>query len=137
VIALRTTDKLLLAAGAACTAAGVWVLRTWDPNAPGGFFPQCIFRMATGYDCVGCGITRALHALAHADPVRALEMNALAVLLLPLVPLMILHGRGWRPAALQPLMGVVMQPRLWIILLPTYWIVRNLPWWPFSWLAAG
>lgn len=134
---LKATDKVLLAAGAVCTAAGVWVLRTWDPNSPGGFFPQCIFKAVSGYDCAGCGITRAFHALVHGDLGRALDMNVLAVLLVPLVPLMVLHGRGWRPAFLQPLMRPVMTPMLWVAVLPVYWIVRNLPWWPFSWLAAG
>lgn len=135
--ALRATDKVLLLAGALCAGVGVWVLRTWDPSAPGSFFPKCIFKAISSYDCVGCGITRAFHALAHGDILRALDMNPLAVLMLPLVPLMVMHGRGWRPAALEPLMRVVMQPMLWVILLPVYWIARNLPWWPFSWLAAG
>jgi hypothetical protein len=117
--------------------AGIVILRTFDPNAPGNFFPKCIFKAFTGFDCIGCGLTRALHALAHGDLVRAFDFNPLAMLALPLMPLMVLEARGQLPKALHPLMVRVMRPKLWIVLLPAYWIARNLPWWPFSWMAAG
>lgn len=135
--ALKAQDRWILAATALAVVAGVWILRTWDPNAEGNFFPKCIFKAVSGFDCVGCGLTRALHALAHGDLMRALDMNPLVVLLVPLVPLMILDARGLTPQALKRFMAVVMTPKLWLILLPAYWIVRNLPWWPFTWLAAG
>ena len=117
--------------------AGFIILRSFDPNAPGNFFPKCIFKAVTGFDCIGCGLTRALHALAHGDLVRAFDLNPLAMLALPLMPLMVLHARGQLPKALHPLMAATMRPKLWIVLLPAYWIARNLPWWPFSWMAAG
>jgi Protein of unknown function (DUF2752) len=135
---LRTPANLLLtAAGAGVIAFGVWILWTFDPNAPNNRFPPCLFRMFTGLHCIGCGLTRALHALAHGDVGGALAMNPLAVLVLPLLPLMVLHGRGWRPGALAPLMRLVMEPRMWLVLLPAYWVARNLPCWPFTWLAPG
>lgn len=136
-LALKTSDRLVLAAVALAAAAGVWVMQHYDPNVAGNFFPKCIFHEATGYWCIGCGLTRALHALVHGDIARAFSMNPLAMLVLPLMPLMLLHERGVRPAVLQPLMSVVMTPKLWMILLPAYWIARNLPWWPFTLLAPG
>ena len=136
-IALRAPHYLALTAAALAAAVGVWLLREFDPNAAHSPFPGCMFRALTGYFCVGCGLTRALHALVHGDIARAFSMNPLAMVVLPLMPLMLLHDRGVRPRALQPLMSVVMTPKLWMILLPAYWIARNLPWWPFTLLAPG
>ena len=83
-------------------------------------------------------IVASIVALAgSAMVVLSSTARASMMLVLPLMPLMLLHDRGVRPAVLQPLMSVVMTPKLWMILLPAYWIARNLPWWPFTLLAPG
>ena len=82
-IALRAPHYLALTAAALAAAVGVWLLREFDPNAAHSPFPGCMFRALTGYFCVGCGLTRALHALVHGDLARAFSMNPLAMLLLP------------------------------------------------------
>ncbi|WP_242112895.1 DUF2752 domain-containing protein [Luteimonas aquatica] len=129
--------QLSLATAAATTAAvGVWVLRNFDPNVP-GLFPPCVFHALTGYWCVGCGITRALHALVHGDLARAFSMNPLATALLMLAPLLAAWKLGWQPRWLRPGVALLAEPRLWLVLLPAYWIARNLPWWPFTLLAPG
>jgi hypothetical protein len=137
VIALRPLHYVALTAAALVAAVGVWLLLNFDPNAADSPFPGCMFRALTGYFCVGCGLTRALHALVHGDLLRAFAMNPLAVLLLPVMPMMIAHGQGWRPRALAPLMRVLLAPTFWLVLLPAYWIARNLPWFPFTLLAPG
>lgn len=134
---LRPIQLFAVLAATAAIAAGVWLLRNYDPNAANSFFPQCMFKAFTGYHCIGCGLTRALHALVHGDIARAFDMNPLAMIVLPLLPLMVLDGRGKTPQALRPFMSVVMMPKLWLVLLPAYWVARNLPWWPFTWLAPG
>lgn len=53
---------------------GGWVLYTYPP-VTSGFYPQCVFRQATGLDCPGCGITRALHALLHGRVREAFGYN--------------------------------------------------------------
>lgn len=121
----------------AVAVTGIWLLRHYDPNMPGNLFPPCMFKALTGLHCIGCGLTRALHALVHGDIRGAFGMNPLAMLVLPLMPLMVLDARGLTPARLKPFMAVVMQPKLWLVLLPAYWIARNLPWWPFTLLAPG
>lgn len=126
-----------LAGAAIAVPAGIWLLRTYDPNAAGNPFPPCMFRAFTGCYCIGCGLTRALHALVHGDLARAFSMNPLAMLLLPLVPLMVAWSGGWQPRVLAPLMRWVLEPKLWLVLLPTYWIARNLPWYPFTLLAPA
>jgi len=134
-LTLRPMQAAWLAGIATAVLAGVVMLWKFDPNAAGNPFLPCMFRLFTGYYCVGCGLTRALHALVHGDVLRAFSMNPLAMLVLPLLPLMIAHGRGWQPRVLAPLMRWVMEPRLWLVLLPAYWIARNLPWYPFTLLA--
>jgi hypothetical protein len=136
-IALKPLQWTALAGIALLIPAGVWLLLHFDPNVEGNPFLPCIFRELTGFYCIGCGLTRALHALVHGDIVRAFGMNPLAMLVLPMVPLLVAHSQGWRPRALEPLMRVIMEPKLWLVVLPTYWIARNLPWYPFTLLAPG
>jgi len=127
----------MLASAAVAAGVGVWALRTWDPNVAGSPFPPCMFRAFTGCYCIGCGLTRAMHALVHGDLARAFSMNPLGVLVLGLVPLMAAWSGGWQPRRLAPLMRWVLEPKLWLVLLPTYWVARNLPWFPFTLLAPG
>lgn len=136
-VALKPLQWTVLAGAALLAPVGVWLLLNFDPNAADSPFPPCMFRLFTGYYCIGCGLTRALHALVHGDVVGAFGMNPLAMVILPLVPLLIAHSSGWQPRVLQPLMRVVMEPKLWLVVLPVYWIARNLPWYPFTLLAPG
>ena len=125
-------------AGAALAApVGMWRLWQFDPNGADRPVPVCMFHAITGYFCIGCGLTQALHALAHGDLAGALSMNPLAVLTIPVIPLIIAASQGWRPRWLQPLLKIVMEPKFWLVLLPLYWIARNLPWFPFTLLAPG
>lgn len=126
-----------LASAALAAGAGFWLLRTYDPNVAGNPFPPCMFRALTGWFCIGCGLTRAMHALAHGDLVRAFAMNPLGVSLIGVVPLMLAWSGGWQPRLLAPLMRWVLEPKLWLVLLPGYWVARNLPWFPFTLLAPG
>lgn len=122
---------------AVVAAAGVWLLRHHDPNLPHSGLPSCLFFDVTGFYCPGCGITRALHAVVHGDLARAFGMNPLAMIVIPLIPLMLLHARGFRPRVLEPLMRIALEPNVWVFSIPAYWIARNLPWWPFAWMAPG
>ena len=137
-----TASRLLWAVGLASAAiavgAGVWLLRNFDPNAASSPFPPCMFHALTGYWCIGCGMTRALHALVHGHLVHAFGMNPLAMTLVVLAPLLAAWKlEWWRPAAMRPVVHLLSEPRLWLVLLPAYWVARNLPWPPFSWLAPA
>jgi hypothetical protein len=134
---LKTNHKLAMAGMAVAVPAGVALLWTFDPNVAGNPFPPCMFYAITGHYCIGCGLTRALHALVHGDVLGALSMNPLGLIVLGLIPVMTLWSAGWQPRWLQPLMRWVMEPKLWLVLLPSYWIARNLPWFPFTLLAPG
>lgn len=136
---LRDRRWLLAALPPAALAAeaGIWALRHFDPNAANSPFPPCSFLAVTGYYCIGCGLTRALHALVHGDVLTALSMNPLAMAMLAVAPLVLGWALGWRPRGLQPLITLLMKPAFWLTLLPLYWVARNLPWPPFDWLAPG
>lgn len=136
-VALRPIQMAGLAGAALAALVGVWLLRNFDPNAADNPFPACMFRALTGYYCIGCGLTRALHALVHGNLVVAFSMNPLAMLMLPIMPLLAAHSYGWNVRVLRPLMRVITEPKFWLVLLPAYWIARNLPWFPFTLLAPG
>ena len=127
----------LAAAFAAAVAGGFWLLRTFDPSAPGSLFPPCLFRTFTGLYCPGCGITRMLHALAHGDLVRAFGMNAMVLAMLPALALVVANEATARrllsPALARPLYNA----KLWLAAVVLFGVLRNLPWAPFTALAPG
>ena len=53
------------------------------------WMPKCIWKVATGTDCPGCGSQRMAHALMHGDLKGAWHANAYAFCLLPLIALML------------------------------------------------
>ncbi|MDR2871359.1 MAG: DUF2752 domain-containing protein [Xanthomonadaceae bacterium] len=136
---LSHKSRIAVLALVAATGAGAgwWLFLRFDPHAADSPFPPCLFYSLTHYYCVGCGITRALHALAHGHIGQALAMNPLFVLLLLVSPLVAADMLGWRSRHLQPLMRWFSAPAFWLILLPAYWVARNLPWFPFTALAPG
>lgn len=67
---VRYLALLAVAAGAA------WVLYQFDP-VTAGFYPACPFLTLTGFQCPGCGTTRALHALLHGQVGDAFRLNPL------------------------------------------------------------
>lgn len=70
----------------AAAGAGAALLMFVDPNEPGNLLPKCPFKLLTGLNCPGCGLTRMIHALLHGDVVAAWHFNAvLLVLGLPLL----------------------------------------------------
>ena len=119
----------------ATMALGIWLLRVFDPGAAGSLFPSCLFHDLTGWYCPGCGITRALHALVHFDLMRAVAMNSLLVLSLPLLAVMAMQGFTQRTLLPSAVSRVVFDGRWWIGALLVFGLARNLP--GFEWLAPG
>lgn len=55
-----------------------------DPTNPAsGLAVKCIFHEATGWQCPGCGMQRALHAALHGHFLDALRFNYGYIILLP------------------------------------------------------
>jgi hypothetical protein len=71
---------LWLAAGAA--AAMVFFVVGWSPLPFSRGYTFCAFRRVTGIPCPGCGMTRAMAALARGQLVAALHLHPFAPLVL-------------------------------------------------------
>ncbi len=99
-----------------------------------GFFPACLFHKLTGWNCPGCGATRAAHELLHGNLAAAWRNNALLVCALPfcawLAVRIFLRRRGGesRLPVFRPL-------ALWIsfAVVAGFAVLRNLP--VGAWLA--
>jgi len=63
--------------------AGSGVLYTFSPTEH-SFYPICVFHALTGWQCPGCGGTRALYHLLHLHVGQALQYNALVTVLAPI-----------------------------------------------------
>ncbi len=116
------------APAASVVAAGtaLAVVALVDPNQA-GHYPSCPFLSVTGLYCPGCGSLRAVHALSRLDLGRAVSLNPLAMVLLPVVAMLWARwaarclGRGGppraAPRAIWALFGVVV----------AFTVARNLP----------
>ena len=132
-----TASKWLLPGFALAMVFVVALLWQFDPNQAGNPLPPCPSRWLTGLHCPGCGATRALHALLHGDIEKALSMNVVFVMALPIVILLILQQANLLAARLQKTARFFSDARPWAWLLISFAVLRNLPWYPFSLLAPG
>lgn len=108
-------------------------------NGPGGpWFPGCLFHQLTGFNCPGCGMTRATHAALHGAWLAALRCNCLGVVLVPVALLgMGLELSGWRRGQPPPVSLRFDRCVVWWLLgvVLAFWVLRNIPVWPFTLLA--
>ena len=95
----------------------------FDPNTD-SIFPPCPTNAITKFHCTGCGTLRALHALVHGDFKEAISQNAMAVLFLPILPLMAIFPKLFR---------FKFVPWAILIIFAIYTILRNLE--AFAFLA--
>jgi len=102
------------------------ILYCIDP-AEAAIFPPCPFHLLTGQYCPGCGSLRAIHKLLHGQLMAAFMLNPLLVVSLPLLGLMFLNSSSWMYKRWMPcaVLGVLV----------CYGVARNLPVWPFIFLA--
>lgn len=121
---------VVLAAAALVSGA---MLFFFDP-AKHSFYPICLFHALTGWNCPGCGATRAAYQLFHGHLLRALQDNALFILTLAA-----LAAQGaWsalKKIRNQPATLVVPPKALWafLVIALAFTVLRNLP--GFAWLS--
>lgn len=129
--------RLALAALAAVVlAAGCAVLHAYEPGEH-PFYPACLFHSLTGLHCPGCGATRCLHRLLNGDLLGALRMNALLLVLLPILA----YGAAyiaWELLHERAVPSIIVKPFWsWLLVIAVigFFLLRNLPWWPCTLLA--
>ena len=97
------------------------------------WFPKCPFRLLTGWQCPGCGTTRACYQLLHLHPVAAFKLNPLMVMTLPFI----IYGfLGFTRSAItgKPQRRIFIPSTYlwaWLVVLVFFWVFRNTPWYPF------
>lgn len=93
-----------------------------DPHNPNSLFPQCPFKLITGWNCPACGGLRMTHDLLHGDLATAAADNAFLFGGIPILLGWILLRR-YRGRPLLPVPAMVC-----IALLAIAWtVIRNLP----------
>lgn len=130
-------SKILGACILAVGASALTVLLLNHTPGSSALLPPCVFHLATGLYCPGCGITRALHALVHGDLARAWSMNPLALLGLGTFLVELLDRSLGQPNWWSVPRAVLHSARVWATVVIVFVIGRNLPWFPFSTWAPG
>jgi hypothetical protein len=115
-------------------AAATAVLFFFNPRTT-WFYPQCPFFALTGFECPGCGTTRALHALLHGHLATAFALNPLLFIVPPLFGLF-----QWTPQTDRRALGALRWRNVvgWTLLalIVAFWIARNLPNYPLTALGT-
>lgn len=70
---------LSLGAGAVVVHAGAWAFFAARNPYAETVFPPCPLLHLTGWQCPGCGGTRAMYSLLHGDILGSIAMNPLVV----------------------------------------------------------
>ena len=112
----------------AVTALGVGATVFFFNPATHGFYPVCAFHKLTGWNCPGCGATRAFYALLHGNFSAALHDNAL--FLFALAALALRTGWFFVKRNREQTAGEFFPTRfLWplIVIALVFTVLRNLP----------
>jgi hypothetical protein len=105
----------------------------WFEPGQTGFFPGCPFRLLTGFNCPGCGSTRALHQLLHGHIEAAFFLNPLFVIALPFIAYAFLRHTSFSLQGKTPRPNALPAPYIYLIffVVVSFWVFRNTPFYPF------
>jgi hypothetical protein len=120
-----------------CFAGGVAYALAMNPTESGAFAsPTCIVKLTTGFDCPGCGGTRAFWYLLHGNVPAAARSHIIAVFAAPFMVYMYIAWTANRVFHRRlPYLNI--SPRTVAIFIGVWFaftILRNLPWAPFTWM---
>lgn len=90
-------------------------------------FPKCVFLSLTGWECPGCGIQRAVHALLHGNISLAWHYNPFIFVVMPILIVFytveILREK-------YPRFYIIVNSRVVILvcglIIIAWWIIRNI-----------
>ena len=104
--------------------AAAWAV---DPDAC-RWAPKCAFKTLTGWQCPGCGISRAAHAAMHGRWGEALGYNWFFLVSIPYLVAVatatLWPGVPWRRWAMHRYAAYV-----YVVLFVAWWVVRNVAGW--------
>jgi hypothetical protein len=135
-LATRTPLWVGPAAVLACMAGAAGYTLVSNPTAAAAdAVPTCLVKYTTGFDCPGCGGTRALWYLLHADLPAAARHHAIAVFAAPFLVYLyvawvaqrVFHRRLPQLRLSPTTLGIFLGA--WGV----FSVLRNLPWAPFTW----
>lgn len=123
---LRRHRRYLVAGTGVALGGALGYVALTDPHRPSSIYPQCPFKLLTGWNCPFCGGLRMTYDLLHGDLVAAIHDN---VFLLAGIPLLV----AW--ALVRRARGKALLPRpawLTVIVVATiaWTVLRNLPAFP-------
>ena len=121
-----------------CLGGGLLALLLYWHGPSASWLPDCLFHRMTGFDCPGCGMTRAAHAALHGRFGEAFRFNPLGMVLFPAVLVgLALELVAWVCGSALPLRFRIGARWGWGVfgLLMAFWVFRNIPAWPFTLLA--
>jgi hypothetical protein len=128
----RWTAPTAILACFASAAAFVWY---WEPTD--GAFDQttCLLKLTTGFDCPGCGGTRAFFYLTQGNLPAAARHHLMFVFAVPFLAYMYLAWAGklmfgWRLPQLRVSPTTI---SIFLAAAGVFSVLRNLPWAPFNW----
>jgi hypothetical protein len=116
-----------------------WLVSQHHPNKV-SFLPQCLFHAVTGLHCIGCGLTRAMHAWLNGDWEQGLAYHPLSVVLIPYLTWCLLSGLwrwAWGGVPKRSSNTPLRRKITWVFVsvLVAFWVVRNIPVYPLTLLA--
>ena len=131
-----TIERGLAVAGLAVLGGILFLIKTVNPTSS-GLFPQCPLYALTGLSCPGCGATRGMHALLNGDFSTALNYNAMLVLFVPMIVYFLLNLVSVIVRGKTLGIGKLPPTGIWSLaaVLLIFGVLRNLPFYPFTFLA--
>lgn len=97
------------------------------------YYPKCVFKQITSFECAGCGSARAVYALLHGDLKSAANYNLLLMILIPMgiiACLLRIKNMNGNIARL------FTKPLFYLVLILVFWILRNVNYFPFTYLHS-
>jgi hypothetical protein len=135
--ASRRRRRLLAVTLAAVVFPVVAAVLRFAPPTESSFYPRCVFKMATGLYCPGCGAARCLHSLLNGRYAQAFAYNPVLVVALPFLAVAMVRElySAWmgRDFIRQRLPRWAILLIFWFLL--AFWVARNIDFYPFSLLA--
>lgn len=119
-----------------CFLGGATYVLASDPTNAGALSsPTCLVKLTTGFDCPGCGGTRAFWYLMHGNIPAAARSHLLTVFAAPFL-LYLYVAWAAKLVFKRQLPMLRISPKtisIFLIVWGVFSVLRNLPWAPFTW----